>query len=93
MVADGVHAGARYLSHIVNQYVDEPELDENNRLLFTIEAVKERLEKAEAALVQSEKMASLGNLVAGVVLVPRLDEFHKFCFEAEHSHPFLFCKG
>jgi two-component system NtrC family sensor kinase len=34
----------------------EPELD----------AVKEKLERAEAALVQSEKMASLGNLVAGV---------------------------
>ncbi len=31
-----------------------------------LEAVKQQLEKAEAALVQSEKMASLGNLVAGV---------------------------
>ena len=31
-----------------------------------LEAVKQKLEKAEAALVQSEKMASLGNLVAGV---------------------------
>ena len=31
-----------------------------------LEAVQQKLEKAEAALVQSEKMASLGNLVAGV---------------------------
>ena len=31
-----------------------------------LEAIKERLEHAEAALLQSEKMASLGNLVAGV---------------------------
>ncbi len=31
-----------------------------------LEAVKQKLERAEAALVQSEKMASLGNLVAGV---------------------------
>lgn len=31
-----------------------------------LDAVKKRLEKTEAALVQSEKMASLGNLVAGV---------------------------
>ena len=31
-----------------------------------LEAVKQKLEKAEAALAQSEKMASLGNLVAGV---------------------------
>ena len=31
-----------------------------------LESVKQKLEKAEAALVQSEKMASLGNLVAGV---------------------------
>lgn len=31
-----------------------------------LEAVKQKLEKAEAALFQSEKMASLGNLVAGV---------------------------
>jgi signal transduction histidine kinase len=35
---------------------DEPEL----------EAVRQKLAKTEAALVQSEKMASLGNLVAGV---------------------------
>ena len=31
-----------------------------------LDAVKEKLEMAEAALVQSEKMASLGHLVAGV---------------------------
>ena len=31
-----------------------------------LEAIKEKLERVEAALVQSEKMASLGNLVAGV---------------------------
>lgn len=31
-----------------------------------LEAVKQKLERAEAALAQSEKMASLGNLVAGV---------------------------
>ncbi len=31
-----------------------------------LEAVKQKLERVEAALVQSEKMASLGNLVAGV---------------------------
>lgn len=31
-----------------------------------LETVREKLEKTEAALVQSEKMASLGNLVAGV---------------------------
>ena len=31
-----------------------------------LEAVQQQLERAEAALVQSEKMASLGNLVAGV---------------------------
>ncbi len=31
-----------------------------------LEAVKQKLARVEAALVQSEKMASLGNLVAGV---------------------------
>ena len=31
-----------------------------------LEAVQQKLERAEAALVRSEKMASLGNLVAGV---------------------------
>ena len=37
-----------------------------DRELRELEQVKAKLERAEAALVQSEKMASLGNLVAGV---------------------------
>lgn len=37
-----------------------------NSELTELEQTRSKLEKAEAALVQSEKMASLGNLVAGV---------------------------